>query len=150
MSQADTQQPFISAKRQVTVRTVVNDDFRKRANTELSREIELIDGQLNQLEDAYNNSLQQLEQLANNGQNVMQARQQLEQEAQQKRRELTGLKEEVAKQLGNLDNVNDGDTVITGMLESFADLQIGDNIYDRVKNSTIVVKDGVITEFHNA
>lgn len=150
MSTQDNNEAFISVKRQINVRTVVNEDFRKRANTELGREIEMIDGQLQQLETAFNNSLQQLEQLANQGQNVMQARQQLEQDAEQKRRELSGLKGEVTKQLSNLGNVNDGDTVVTGVLESFADLKVGDNIYDRVKSATIVVKDGVITELHNA
>ncbi len=140
----------VSVKRQVKVKTVVTEEFRTRATSELSKEVEQIDHQLEQLEMAYNNGLQQLEQLSNEGQNVLQPRAQLEQDMQGKRNQMMGLKQEVTKQLGNLDTVTDGDTVITGMLESTVELHVGDNIYDRVRNTVVIVKDGVVQGFENA
>ncbi len=150
VTQGGTAANSVSIKRQVKVRTVVTEEFRTRATGELSKELEQIDHQLEQLETAFNNGLQQLEQLASEGQNVLQPRAQLEQDMLGKRNQMMGLKQEVTKQLGNLDTVEDGDTVITGMLESTVDLRVGDNIYERVRNAEVIVKDGVVQGFENA
>jgi TolA-binding protein len=137
-------------KRQVTVKTIVNQAFRERAKTELSQEVTQIDGQLHQLQAAYQQTLQQLEQLSAQGQNVLPQRQQLEQQAGAEQQKLTLLKEEVMKQLGTLDTVNDGTPVITGLLDSWVGLSVGDNIYEKVRDTVITVTDGVITAIEKA
>lgn len=136
----------VSLKRQVTVKTRITQSFRDKANTELGKEVALIDQQLHQLEAAYQNSIQQLEQLAQQGQDVSGGKDQLDRDARQKRLQMTTLKEEVQKQLGNLDGQKDGDLVTTGLLESFVDLKVGDPIYDRIRNTVIIVEDGNITD----
>jgi len=140
----------VMVKRQVTVKTVVTSAFRERAKTELSQEVTQIDGQLNQLQAAYQQTLQQLETLSAQGQNVLPQRQQLEQQAGAEQQKLSMLKEEVIKQLGALDTVSDGATVITGLLDSWVDLSIGDNIYEKVRDTIIIVTDGVITAIEKA
>ena len=109
-----------------------------------------IDGQLHQLQAAYQQTLQQLEQLSAQGQNVLPQRQQLEQQAGAEQQKLTLLKEEVMKQLGTLDTVNDGTPVITGLLDSWVGLSVGDNIYEKVRDTVITVTDGVITAIEKA
>lgn len=135
----------IQLKRQVTVKTLVNDNFRQRAKNELGEEQKLIETQIQQLEAQYQHSLQQLERAAQQGQNVQKQLQQLEREAQQKRGELSGLKLQVSSQIANLDKVENGNYVVTGLLENTVELRIGDNIYERLRNAEIIVEDGVIT-----
>ena len=138
----------IKLKRQVTIKTVVTDAFRTRAKGELSKEIETVDNQLVALDAQYQHSLRQLEQMAQQGQSVEGPMEQLHQEVNTKRSQLTALKNEVSNQLNNLDTVANGALVVTGMLESFADVAVGDNIYTKIQNSVVVVEDNVVKEIH--
>jgi flagellar biosynthesis chaperone FliJ len=142
---SDTNNSSIQLKRQVTVKTKVTDVFRTRAKGELDNELKLIDTQLQQLEAQYQYSLQQLEKVAQQGQNVQQQLQQLNQEAQQKRSQLASLKMQVSSELGNLDKIENGQYIVTGMLENIVDVRIGENIYDRLQNAEILVEDGIVT-----
>lgn len=144
---ANTQERAIESvqlKRQVTVKTLVTDTFRQRAQGELSNELKLIDTQLQQLEAQYQHSLQQLEKVAQQGQNVQKQLQQLQQEAQQKRNQLASLKMQVSQELGNLDKIENGNYVVTGILENFITIKVGDNIYEKLMNAEMIVEDGVV------
>ena len=140
-----TSNTTIQLKRQVTVKTKVTDNFRVRAKSELDNELKLIDTQLQQLEAQYQYSLQQLEKVAQQGQNVQNELQQLNQEAQQKRNQLASLKMQVSSELGNLDKIENGQYIVTGMLENLVDLKVGDNLYNTLQNAEILIEDGVIT-----
>jgi CII-binding regulator of phage lambda lysogenization HflD len=140
-----TSQQTIQLKRQVTVKTKVTDVFRDRAKTDLDNELKLIDTQLQQLEAQFQYSLQQLEKVAQQGQNVQNQLQQLNQEAQQKRSQLASLKMQISSELGNLDKIENGQFIVTGMLENTVELKVGDNIYDQLQNAELLVEDGVIT-----
>jgi hypothetical protein len=134
----------VRINRQVTVKTLVTDAFRARARQEMDNELKLLDTQLQQLEAQFQYSLQQLEKMAQQGQNVQQQLMQLNQEAQQKRNQLSSLKMEVSAQLGNLDKVENGQYIVTGMLESQVELGVGDNLYDKLTNAEMLVEDGII------
>jgi flagellar biosynthesis chaperone FliJ len=138
----------VQLKRQVTVKTKVTDAFRARANDELNNELKLIDTQLQQLEAQYQYSLQQLEKVAQQGQNVQQQLQQLNQEAQQKRSQLASLKMQVSSELGNLGNLENGQYIVTGMLENTVEVRVGENIYDKLQNAEILIEDGVVTSIN--
>ncbi len=140
-----TSQASIQLKRQVTVKTKVTDIFRTRAKSELDNELKLIDTQMQQLEAQYQYSLQQLEKVAQQGQNVQAQLQQLNQEAQQKRSQMASVKMQISSELGNLDNIENGQFIVTGMLENTVELRVGDNLYDRLQNAEILVEDGMIT-----
>ncbi len=143
-TQSGIQLESVQLKRQVTVKTLVTDKFRERAQGELNNELKLIDTQLQQLEAQYQHSLQQLEKVAQQGQNVQKQLQQLNQEAQQRRSQLASLKMQVSQELGNLDKVENGQFVVTGLLESFVDIRPGDNIYEKMMNAEMIVEDGVV------
>jgi chromosome segregation ATPase len=135
----------VQVKRQVTVKTKVNDNFRTRAKSELDNELKLIDTQLQQLEAQYQYSLQQLEKVAQQGQNVQAQLQQLNGEAQQKRSQLASVKMQVSSEMGNLDNVENGQYIITGQLEEVLSVHVGDNIYEKLQGAEILIEDGVVT-----
>jgi hypothetical protein len=140
-----SQAPSVMLKRQVTIKTLVTEGFKVRAKEELAQEIKVIDSQLAQLESQYQHSLHQLEIMAQQGQMVKPQLDQLNLEAQNKRHQLTSLKLEVSNQLANLDRVENGSFVITGVMESFVNVKVGDNIYEKVQNSEIIVENGVVT-----
>ncbi len=134
----------IRLKRQVTVKTIVTEAFRQKAKAELSEELKLIDSQLEQLENQYQAMLKQIETLAKNGQNVGLQLEQLNREAQEKRTQLANVKVQVASNLANLDRMQNGDNVITGSLENYVDLAVGENIYDRLRGAEVIIEDGIV------
>lgn len=138
----------VRLNRQITVKTLVTNAFRERAKLELDNELKLLDTQLQQLEAQYQYSLQQLEKIAQQGQDVQGQLININQEAQQKRNQLASLKLQVSSQLGNLDKVENGQYIITGMLESVVELKVGDNLYDKLTNAEMLVEDGVIKGIH--
>jgi hypothetical protein len=136
--------PTVKMTRQVTVKTLVTDDFRVRARQEMDDELKLLDTQAQQLEAQYQYSMQQLEKVAKQGQNVEAQFMQVNQEAQQKRNQIASLKMQVSAQLGNLDKVDNGQYIVTGMLESQIDIAVGDNLYDKLTNAEMLVEDGIV------
>jgi chromosome segregation ATPase len=132
-------------KRTITVKSLVTDAFREKAKQDLSQEQELIKSQQESLEAQYSQSLQQLEAATRQGQNVAQAMDQLHRDANQKRAQLANLEREVNTQLNNLDKVENGAYVITGQLDNFVEVNVGENLYDRIRGSEILLKDGIVT-----
>lgn len=142
---SDSQQS-VTLKRQVTVKTRVTDEFRARAKKELSDEIQLLESQSQQLETQIQQSMKQLENIAAQGQNVQKHLNQLNQEAQQRRNQLASLKMQLSTQLANLDKANNGDYVVTGILDNFVEVNVGDNIYEKLNNAEMLIEDGVVKE----
>jgi chromosome segregation ATPase len=140
------QQPMqsIHLKRGVTVKTVVTELFKQQAHGDLGQELKVIDEQMESLEAQYQNALRQLEAMAQKGQDVRQQLNELNNEAQQKRGQLSSLKMEVSSQLANLDKLPEGAHIVTGNLENFVQVRVGENLYDKVRNAEIIVRDGIV------
>jgi chromosome segregation ATPase len=136
-------------KRSIIVKSQVTDEFRQKASQELGEETKTIESQLAQLESQYQQSLRQLEDMARQGQNVSKQMDQLHREVQTRQVQLQNLRNEVKTQLENLDKVQNGDYVVTGQLENYIDVAIGDNLYDKVRGAEILLKDGVVTAILN-
>jgi chromosome segregation ATPase len=145
-SQTGGSNSSIQLKRQVTIKSVVNDGFRDRAKDEFSEELKLIDAQLEQLENQYTASLKQLESLARQGQNVSAQLDNLNREAQEKRAQLGQVKMSVSNNLANLDSIKDGGYAVTGVLESYVNVNVGDNIYEKIRGGEIIIENGVVKE----
>lgn len=140
------QDKTLQLKRQVTIKTKVTDTFRVQAKQELNQELKLIDTQLQQLEAQYQYSLQQLEKMAQQGQNVQGQLQQLNQEAQQKRNQIGSLKMQLSSELGNIDQVENGAYIVTGMVENLVTIHVGDNLYEKMQNVEMIIEDGIVTQ----
>jgi chromosome segregation ATPase len=134
----------IKLKRQITVKSLVTEQFRQNAKNELSEELKLVDTQLQQLENQYHNMLQQIENLAKTGQNVTRQLEQLNMEVQEKRTQLANIKIQVTTNLANLDRAQNGEMVVTGVLENYVEVQIGDNIYERLRGAEVIIEDGIV------
>ncbi len=136
----------IQLKRQTTIKTVITDEFRERAKNELSNELQMIEHQLGSMDSQYQQTLQQLEQLSSQGRNVQRQVEQLHQEVQNKKNQLTTLKMELSKQLNGLDRRQNGEMIVTGLLESYVEVKVGDNIYEKVQGTEVIIENNVVKE----
>ena len=138
---------IIKVKRPVSVKTVVTDNFKKQAMEELNKEIHLLDSQIIQLE-LQNKQIH--DQAAGFGtgygeENIQQIQQALN-EIAGKLQQMSLLKQEIQSQRENISHLGLNNLLLTGSLENYVELRVGDNIYDRFKNAEIIIKDGVIQE----
>lgn len=137
----------ISVKRQIAVKTIVSENFKLRAVDELNQEIKLIDNQINHMQVQLNQLIQQLQQGTSSGLSVSpREAEQIINDLNMRLQQLINLKQGMQKQIENINHTNLGDLIATGSLESYVDIAIGDNIYDKLLDREIIIKDGVVQE----
>ncbi len=118
----------IFIKRSVTVKTILTKKFKEETEEEFLREIALIDDQILQTE----SRIRQRQDTV------------LSNELSHKLEQLVFLKQELVDHHNNFDRLPLEEEVVTGMLDNYFELKIGDNLYDKVKDAEIVVRDGII------
>lgn len=137
----------LSVKRQVIVKTIVTDDFKKKAENELLDEIKLVDDQINHLQIQLNQVIQQFQQRHISGLNIApQDADQVINELNIKLQQLLALKQSLQIQIDNIHDAQIGESIITGSLENYVEIKPGDNIYEKLVNKEIIIKDGIIQE----
>ena len=137
----------LKVKRQVVVKTIVTDDFKQKAQNELTDEIKLIDEQINHLQLQLNQVIQQFQQspgrsLSANPQEAEQIINELNIRLQQ----LMAVKQNLQLQINNVVHAHNGEEIITGSLENYVELKPGDNIYEKMLNKEITIEDGIVKE----
>ncbi len=135
----------LKIKRNITVKTIVTEEFKKNSSQEINKELQLIDSQIMQLE---LQSKQMQDQLANDfsaSENAPQIRQALT-EISQRLTQYAGVKQELLQQRENINSLETGNLINTGSLENYVEISVGDNIYEKYKTASIIVKDGIIQE----
>jgi hypothetical protein len=137
----------IKVKRPITIKTVVTESFKKQASEELNKEIQLIDGQLIQLELQNKQIQDQIDnfqgQYGDDG--IKQIHQALA-EITQKIQGISSLKHELVSQKDTIRHIALDNVIVTGSLENYVELGVGENLYDKFKNAEILIKDGIIQE----
>ena len=118
----------IFIKRSVTVKTILTKKFKEETEEEFLREIALIDDQILQTE----SRIRQRQDTV------------LSNELSHKLEQLVFLKQELVAHHDDFDRLPLEEEVVTGMLDNYFELKIGDNLYDKVKDAEIKVRDGII------
>lgn len=139
----------VKVKRQIIVKTIMTEEFKSHAKEELLDEMKLIDSQINHLQLQLNQLIQQIQQSTIAG--LAPAAQETEQiinELNIKLQQLLGLKQNMYLQIENIDKAQVGELIVTGSLESYVDLNIGDNIYEMLVDKEIIVKDAIVQEIN--
>jgi len=135
----------VHVRQAITIKTLVTEEFKRQAVEELRQELSFIQEQLDQLDAQFQQAQKQLEELAKTGQSVLNQMEQLNQEMIGRKQQLSGLKMEVTSQLSTIEKANNGTYIVTGQLEGVVPYSAGDNLYDKIRNTEILIKDGVIT-----
>lgn len=137
----------LTVKRQILVKTIITENFKKKAENELLDEVKLVDEQLNHLQAQLNQFYQQLQQGVSFKLTVSpQEAEQIISELNLKIQQLIALKQNLQLQIDNIQHSNEGDIIVTGSLENFVEIKTGDNIYEMLVDKEILVKDGIIQE----
>jgi len=141
----------LSVKRTITVRAVVTPRWKEDAERELSNALAACDGQLSQLE---LEGQQVIDEIRRQSANPLDPRVQdqvesIQQQVAAKRAELEEQKRQLLEQQRQVREVEMEQIVEQGQLESFCDVQVGDNLVEKLQVA-IVVRDGVVEAIEGA
>ena len=135
----------LTIKRTITVRAVVTPRWKEDAERELSNAIANVDAQLSQLEQE---GQQLVDEIRRQSANPLDPRVQdqvasVQQQVAAKRAELEEQKRTLLEQQRQVRELEMEQIVEQGQLESFTDIQVGDNLVEKLQVA-IVVRDGVV------
>ena len=136
---------ILSIKRSITVRAVVTPSWKEEAERELSTAIATTDQQLAQLEQEGQQVVDDVRRQSANplDPRVQEQVAQVQQQVAAKRAELEEQKRNLLQQQAQVRELEMEQIVEQGQLESFCDVQVGDNLVSKMQVS-VVVRDGVI------
>jgi hypothetical protein len=124
---------------------MVTDGFREKAMKEDHAELSQLDANIQQLRESAQGRLNELVQSNLSNEDKQLAQMHLQQQFDEQVTQYLTLKQEVLNRQEVLANTPNGTYVSTGNVTDSVTLNVGDNIYDRLKGAEILVKDGVIT-----
>ena len=135
----------LSIKRSITVRAVVTPAWKEEAERELSAGISTTDQQLAQLEQEGQQVVDDVRRQSANplDPRVQEQVAQVQQQVAAKRAELDEQKRNLLQQQAQVRELEMEQIVDQGQLESFCDIQVGDNLVSKMQVA-VVVRDGVI------
>ena len=140
----------ISIKRSIAIKAIVTPTWKEDAEKELSKAISNIDQQLSQLE-------QEGQQIVNNIRSqsvnpldprIQEQVSQVQQQVAAKRNEIEEQKRNLLQQQSQVRVLKMDEIVDQGQVDSFCDVNVGDNLIEKMQVS-ITVKDGVIQSIDN-
>jgi len=138
----------IKVKRPVTIKTIVTEGFKTQAVEEINKEVHLLDSQIMQLELQNKQIQDQASGYATYGAENSEQIQKAIEEISSRLQQMSMLKQELFSQKESINHLALENIVVTGSLENYVDLKIGENIYEKFKEAEIVVRDGIIQEIN--
>ena len=135
----------LSIKRSITIRAMVTPAWKEEAERELSGAISTTDQQLAQLEQEGQQVVDEVRRQSANplDPRVQEQVGQVQQQVAAKRAELEEQKRNLLQQQAQVRELEMEQIVEQGQLESFCDIQVGDNLVSKMQVA-VVVRDGVI------
>tara|TARA_B100001109_G_scaffold11250_1_gene8428 strand:- start:53 stop:496 length:444 start_codon:yes stop_codon:yes gene_type:complete len=135
----------LSIKRSITIRAVVTPAWKEEAERELSAGISTTDQQMAQLEQEGQQVVDDVRRQSANplDPRVQEQVAQVQQQVAAKRAELEEQKRNLLQQQAQVRELEMEQIVDQGQLESFCDIQVGDNLVSKMQVA-VVVRDGVI------
>ncbi|MEB3172630.1 MAG: YlqD family protein [Cyanobacteriota bacterium] len=135
----------LSIKRTITVRAVVTPRWKEDAERELSTAVSNSDAQLAQLEQEGQQVIDEIRRQSLNplDPRVQEQVESIQQQVAAKRAELEEQKRQLLEQQRQVRELEMEQIVEQGQLESFCEVQVGDNLVEKLQVA-VVVRDGVI------
>ena len=127
-------------KRNVILRSIVTEQLKEQLKEELQRNIDEIDQQIRQIDFRTQPYITELQR--SNIQQAMAVRGQIEQEKERQR----SVREARLERMKEVEELEVGEEVIRGTLESQVEVEEGDNLAEVLGGREIVTKDDVVVE----
>lgn len=138
----------ISLKRQVALKAIVTDTFKAQASAELQSALQQLDMALQQLEFQAKRAVADLEKKLTTpiGPQGQQQMAELQGQIDQERARLQMQKNEFLQRLNMISQLEPGSEFVQGVVDNYVDVKVGDNLYEKLSNTEIIIKDGIVTE----
>lgn len=130
-------------KRPVNIKVIVTPAWQEEVQRQIQAQIQQIDDNLVQLDQQAQQAIAEIRRQA-----TLQAPQQIENiqaQVNQRKAELLQQKNQLLQQMQQVQMLEIGQEVIQGQFESLFEVQVGDNIVEKL-NVEIVVRDGIVEE----
>jgi len=130
-------------KRPVNVKVIVTPAWQDEAQKQLQAQINQVDQQMLQLDQQGQSAIAEIRKQAS-----LQANQQIDNiqnQVNQKKNELLQQKNQFLQQMQQVQLLELGQEVVQAQMESFFEVQVGDNLIQKL-NVEVVLRDGVIEE----
>lgn len=132
----------ISLKRQVAIKAIVTEVFKTNASGEIKQNLQQIDVNMQQLEFQAKRAVADAEKQGATPDQVENLKMQIEQQRQQ----LLAGKQELLQRLNMIAQLEMNSEFLQGTLDNYVEVKVGDNLYEKVSNAEIILKDGVVVE----
>jgi hypothetical protein len=138
----------ISLKRQVAIKAIVTDVFKQNVTAEIQQALQQIDLNLQQLEFQGKRAMADLEKKSLSPAGPQQAAQMeaLGQSIEQERERLAMAKNEMLQRLQMISQLEMNSEFVQGTVDNYVDIKIGDNLYEKLSNTEVILKDGLVVE----
>lgn len=134
----------ITVKRSIGVRVIVSEEFKAELKSELQEAATETQRRIDQMDIHSRRLLADLQKTDLS--QAMQARKQIEAERQRH----DALKQDIQRQLQEVDKLEIGSEYPRGTVEGVVELHQGDDLVQKLSGSQIVVKDGIIVELRES
>lgn len=132
----------ISIKRQVTVKAIVTEVFKNNASQEIQQQLQQLDMNMQQLEFQAKRAISDLEKQNPAPGQMDNLKMQIDEERQ---RLLVG-KNELLQRMNMISQLELNTEFPQGMLDNYVTVNVGDNLYEKLSNTEVILKDGVVVE----
>lgn len=134
----------VIVRRSIAIYAIVTEQFREELKAELQEAISTTQRRIDQMDFQSRRFLADLQ--ATDLNQAMNARRQIE--AEKRRHE--ALKQELQQQLTEADKLELGSEFARGTIEGEVEVNVGDDLMEKVGGTAIVVKDGAVIEIREA
>jgi len=133
----------IALKRTVTVKVIVTEEFKKYLAEELKMALSNLDSQIKQVEDQGKKLVTSLKDQGDSGKKQAQA---IVAQMQTDRSQYVQTRAELEKKVKDASLLPLNSEFTQGTLDGTVEVNVGDNLYEKLGGLEIIIKDGVILE----
>lgn len=135
----------IKLKRPVAIKAIVTEKFKSEASKEIQQALQNFDLALQQLEFQGKRALTDLDKNPDVP-NKDQARQNLQMQIEQQRAQINAQKAELLQRLNMIAQLDMNSEFMQATVDNYVEVKVGDNLYEKMSNTEVIVKDGIIVE----
>jgi methyltransferase-like protein len=135
----------IRLKRPVAIKAVVTEKFKTEAAKEIQQALQNFDLALQQLEFQGKRALADVEKDANIP-NKAEVKANLEGQVEQQRAQINQQKAELIQRLNFISQLEMNSEFMQATVDNYVEVKVGDNLYEKLSNTEVLVKDGIIVE----
>lgn len=135
----------IKLKRPVAIKAIVTETFKEEATKEIQQGLKNMDLALQQLEFQGKRALSEIDKNPQI-QNRDQEKQNLQRQMDEQRNQILSQKNELLQRMNFISQLEMDSEFLQATVDNYVEVKVGDNLYQKLSNTEVIVKDGIIIE----